>query len=294
MTSQREQLLMAVLDQPRDNLTMLALADCHEEEGLEAQAGLLRLAVSLREVEWPTEPDEDCTNYWHKDGHHFSDYRIKERRVQLEAINVVDSRQESPIKTLLWPNCPGWNGVGRLPGITAAWRWIRQPLFSLKYAEGFAFIERHVILCELYSCGVIDWKQRDQQQNIERWWDVCKPVIPELRSEPKTFYSWSGWQDMKDLWGLRAGTAGHAVSVMYRHERCLTHPIQEKIHKQPYEFTGEARRTTIRGLLRERTKTLSLARTYHRDLIRRFIAGNPLELGMAVYRQKKPQAQRWR
>lgn len=270
----RGHLIASLLEDPRDELGLLALADWHEEASLPHQAALLRLAVNLRRVPWPAEPDEASRRFWitrdWRDGHEFEAARD-------EAELVIGGVPGHPWRQ--WPRCcEGWHGAGRLPGMAAAYR-----LIDVKHAARlFAPCWRRLLVrCELYACGVITRRGRDAE-------------YPTCDSMP---YSDSSFEnpadatalDLKALWRLRGGRAGRAVCVMIRHEVAAGDKGRREFQGQPYDAAGMEYR---RRWVERRDVTLALARTYHRDLLRAFRAGEPWVHGRGVYAQRRAARER--
>lgn len=266
MTTDRHfgMLYEAALHDPADVLALRALADWHEDASMPHQAALLRLAAALREVPYPDEPDKQCKQLW-VNKHLYPDGG----QLQAQALASIscwypDIRKMVFEPSADWPRCQGWHGAGRLPGFAAAHRMVAHPKCDLHRLHNLAALHRHILRCELYACGVIDARQRDEEHpTLEQLWDdLCDSISGGQKWMP---ISWPGWQDMADLWRLRGGAAGRAVNVMVRFEA-----TQKR-------FSPVVTRNVVQAL----------ARTYSRDLLRCFAAGEPWVHSRGVYAMRK-------
>lgn len=300
MTSEdRRRLVGALLEDPSDVLALLALADACEEDCLPRQAGLLRLACALREeVAYPAaEADAECRACW-VDATYPAWPDVT--RYRSEAWNH-DGRRRGAGQSPEWPHdCRGWHGAGRLPGCAAAYHLLALPHAPLAGAD-LPALRRHVLRCELYSCGVIGARERDAE-----WPTFCAVLLHSGASRlldqellalrrrvgeggalPPPSYG-PVFADVERLWALRGGRAAAALHVMLRLEAAATRPLDAE-YQEFRRSLGPAwyssRRREGDAVWERRRLAQALARTYSRSLARRFLAGGglaPRELGLGL------------
>lgn len=263
----RERLLEALLAGPQDHTLLLVLADWHDDNALPHQAALLRLAHALRLVPYPAEPDEECHKF-------FVEKRWREAsRCDARFLAV---RQRSVAMTFAygsgcgreWPDCMGWHGAGRLPGVAAAYRHLHGHDAA---APRIAARRRLLAACELYCCGVISAGERDREFMTQGHFLHAILGIAGVRADPNE----TAGSFAHAAWRLRGGRAGNAVGMMQWLESYACWRAWEKL--RPPGVPAWKRRADA----------LALARTYHRELLRVFAAGEPWLHGVGVYAARK-------
>ncbi len=277
----RARLIEALLAQPTDALPLLGLADWHEEHDLPHQAALLRLAYTLRNVPYPEEAEGDCHAYfvvqmYYRTGKYYLD------AAAAVALTGVFGQPSAP-----WPRrCLGWHGAARLPGAAAAYRLWR--IVGKGEKAGLPAWDRMVLRCELHSCGVLTAQERDRE-----WVTFDRFHRALAARHPAGHMSWSLHCAGRTLWAMRGGRASGALHVMLAHESAITAPLLTELRLLPRHPTsslwaaGPRRDCWVR-----RCEALAIARTYHRDLLRAFHAGEPWFHGKGVYANLKPKKAR--
>lgn len=246
--SDRDHLVAALLADPSDALALLALADWHEGSGLPHHAALLRLAEALRRVPWPDAAEEACLTFFTQKARLYSSFS-----------NYDAHRSAVELGVHGWPH-----GVGRLPGMAAAYRLAETLPGRIRAAA-----RRHVLRCELYSCAVIGARERDAEH----------PAASSVARDVTVLYGAGNRLNLRALWALRGGPKGRAVNVMVRHETALTTKYLDEIDR----LRGPANAHARLEAWRQRSELLAVARTYHLSLMRTFAAADPFPHGRGVY-----------
>lgn len=266
----RDALVAAVLADPGDDLSVAALADWHEERGLCGIAAALRLALALRAVPFPAEPDGPCRDlvgakgrdelsgrplWFHTDGYRW-----------------------------IWPwKCQGWNNVAKLPAFEA----VRRMPIDVGFGEEADAWRRRaaafVACCELYACGVtsacdvrrLRHDQGEAERAMARAMDRADPTDGDrLRAAVGSLAA---------ARLLGGGPATRAMGAMVEAER----PTRRELRRLRYTPRSDlATRTAAMG-------RLILLRTYNRSLVRTLLAAEPWRIGPAVY-EDLAEVARWR
>lgn len=265
----RDQLLAALLDDPADAVTVLATADWHEENGLAGQASLLRLSLSLRSVPWPEKYHPCFRVVPQRWGQHRGE-PVLTHQVGYSDVGCVDVPDvRVPDK---WPNCERWNGVGRIPGFAAAYRLLDHPDCLLRTAKDVSVLHRMVCRYELYACGVMSRRERDEEYSDDN--KMLFDLWPGANEIVAT--EWDGLpDDLVAMWSLRGGRAGEAMNLMIRHEQacCRKHGVNQK---RPLTVAARRRQQELRS------HDWAMARTYHRDVVRTFLAAEPWRVAFSI------------
>ena len=263
-TAHVDPLLHCLWLDPCDVLSLRALADAYEEQGAERQSFLLRLAADLREIEFPTEPGTACETFFMK--RHNTD--PDQSSVELSGRTVGVTGESAK-----WPRCRGWHGVGRLPGVAAGLSITRLADLTLT-PEGVLLLRRHLLRCELRCCGVPylspkgDGKERFVREltGSELGYFEYHPIANSIA--PEGAMPWGPSPHV--AWALLGGVASSAVGMM------LAHQVAYHV-----AMTGGSRYTRgVHGTMRPHSDfALATCRTYHRDLLRTFLAAEPWRYG---------------
>lgn len=280
--SDRRRLIDALLAAPDDDILLDILADVHLDRGLAAQASALRLAARLRRVPWPVAPDETCRKYWvdHIPKGTFRPRWFEDacRNASLSGSNCcgpwIGYEQESQ-----WPHaCRRWHSLGRLPAYAPALRLL---------CGGRPLWQRHVVRCELYSCGVLSAAERDEESHRPPEWGGGPPPRNLGGRDPNGMGGWwlageggsfppGDWDGeltnhlaaAETLWRLRGGRAGRAVEAMTAAEQASVAPQRDGGKRWKHPPSGRL--------------SLALARTYSRAVLREFLAGRPSQIGVGL------------
>ncbi len=278
----RARLIEALLAQPTDALPLLGLADWHEEYDLPHQAALLRLAYALRNVSYPEEAEGVCHAYFVLQSH----YRTSTHYLDAARSVGLCGREITPLRSWTWPHCLGWHGAARLPGAAAAYRLWR--LVGKSEKAGLPAWNRMVLRCELYSCGVISAQERDRE-----WVTFDRFHRALAIGHPAAHLSWTLRSAGTTIWAMRGGRASGALHVMLAHESAITAPLLAELRLLPRHPTSSSPwAEPRRDCWIRRCEALAIARTYHRDLLRAFHAGEPWVHGKGVYLNLKPKKAR--